>query len=397
MGSRVLSQKVSVVLSVYTRHYPPCTQKNGSHRRCKCPQWIQGTNDAGEFIRRSARTRSWEKAQRLVRQLEDPEQPNPTAPAPPPYPEQSTKRCKIADAVKVFLDDANSRGLKKPTQQKLKRLCEDQLHTWAKSESLLYLNELTTANLTAFRNGWADGALAKKKKHERLISFFAFCIGCGWILVNPAKAMGRVKSNPIPTDYFTRDEFNRIVDSTYVYQKAGQIEIRNHATRLRAMTLLMRWSGLRISDAVTLERYRLEGNNLLLYQAKTGTPVFVPLPDDVAETLRTIPPGPKPNPRYFFWSGNGDANSAIKDWQRSFRRLFKIANLTKLDGTRKRCFPHMFRDTFAVELLLSGVPIDQVSILLGHSSVKITEKHYSPWVKARQTQLETSVRKSWKS
>jgi integrase len=55
----------------------------------------------------------------------------------------------------------------------------------------------------------------------------------------------------------------------------------------------------------------------------------------------------------------------------------------------------MFRDTFAVELLLSGVPLDQVSILLGHSSVKITEKHYAPWVKARQEQLEASVRQSW--
>ncbi len=35
-----------------------------------------------------------------------------------------------------------------------------------------------------------------------------------------------------------------------------------------------------------------------------------------------------------------------------------------------------FANTFAVELLLSGVPIDQVSLLLGHSSVKVTEKHY---------------------
>jgi len=52
----------------------------------------------------------------------------------------------------------------------------------------------------------------------------------------------------------------------------------------------------------------------------------------------------------------------------------------------------MFRDTFAVELLLSGVPIDQVSLLLGHSSVKVTEKHYSPFVKARQEQLENSVK-----
>ena len=57
----------------------------------------------------------------------------------------------------------------------------------------------------------------------------------------------------------------------------------------------------------------------------------------------------------------------------------------------------MFRDTFAIELLLAGVPIDQVSILLGHKSVKITEKHYAPWVKARQDQLEKSVRAAWRS
>ena len=38
---------------------------------------------------------------------------------------------------------------------------------------------------------------------------------------------------------------------------------------------------------------------------------------------------------------------------------------------------------------------DQVSILLGHSSVRITEKHYSPWVKARQEQLDAAVKKTW--
>lgn len=36
------------------------------------------------------------------------------------------------------------------------------------------------------------------------------------------------------------------------------------------------------------------------------------------------------------------------------------------------------RDTFAVELLLKGTPIEEVAILLGHSSIRVTEKHYSP-------------------
>src|SRR5215469_1752991 len=66
-------------------------------------------------------------------------------------------------------------------------------------------------------------------------------------------------------------------------------------------------------------------------------------------------------------------------WQRALRRLLRRAKIKKADGTLKRCHPHMFRDTFAVELLLSGVPIDQVSLLPGHSSVKVTEKHYVPF------------------
>lgn len=36
-------------------------------------------------------------------------------------------------------------------------------------------------------------------------------------------------------------------------------------------------------------------------------------------------------------------------------------------------------------------------ILLGHSSVKITERHYAPWVQARQTQLESDLMRAWRS
>ena len=49
----------------------------------------------------------------------------------------------------------------------------------------------------------------------------------------------------------------------------------------------------------------------------------------------------------------------------------------------------------AIELLLSGVPLERVSVLLGHKSLKVTEKHYAPWVRARQEQLEADVRRSW--
>ena len=53
-------------------------------------------------------------------------------------------------------------------------------------------------------------------------------------------------------------------------------------------------------------------------------------------------------------------------------------------------------DTFAVDLLEKGVPLDEVSKLLGHDSIKTTEKSYAKWVKSRQDRLDKLVTDTWK-
>ena len=45
--------------------------------------------------------------------------------------------------------------------------------------------------------------------------------------------------------------------------------------------------------------------------------------------------------------------------------------------------------TSSVDLLQRGVPLEEVSKLLGHSSTKVTEKHYAPWIKGRQERLDS--------
>lgn len=44
---------------------------------------------------------------------------------------------------------------------------------------------------------------------------------------------------------------------------------------------------------------------------------------------------------------------------------------------------------------MAGVPLERVGIMLGHSSIRITERHYSPWVRERQEQAEADVRRAW--
>ncbi|WP_260705897.1 tyrosine-type recombinase/integrase [Edaphobacter flagellatus] len=354
--------------------------------------WVEGTVN-NTYIRRSLHTASWERAQGLAQEIESADDPK----APPPVKEAPTT---LQQAVDEYLADAKARELADSTLAKLETIFKKQFLSWAKAEGYTLLREIDLRAIQSFRTTWKDGGLAKKKKQERLTGFFWFCIRAGWITTTPTQNLKRITVHQKPTDYFPREEYARIVDATYRLDDGMEraYDIDKRGQRLRALVGLLRWSGLRIRDAVTLERTRLLPNDdLFLYQAKTGVPVYVPLPHDVAEDLRNVPPGPKPNPRYFFWSGNGDPKSAVADWQRSFRRLFEVANLEKPDGTTKRCFPHMFRDTFAVENLLAGIPIDQVSILLGHKSVKITEKHYAPFVKARQDQLTASVRQAWQA
>ena len=41
-----------------------------------------------------------------------------------------------------------------------------------------------------------------------------------------------------------------------------------------------------------------------------------------------------------------------------------------------------------------SVSIENVSLLLGHSSVRITERQYKPWVKTLQRKLEDEVRQA---
>jgi integrase/recombinase XerD len=439
---------------VFTRHASDCKYKRDRlYRRCSCPKWVEARFNH-ERVRKSAATRLWEEADKFREKFEQalmtgqplsslhpdspaarpsspglPAPPLPTAPlepdaaacanipsAPPaasgqrewtPATSQPPEilpaarqkvRVTVEKAVSAYMTDARSRQLKPDTISKLERIFEKQLLPWTKTEGIEFVDQLDLDALLTFRSTWHEGALVRAKKQERVKGFFWACFRRNFISQIPALGLSKIKTSQVPTDYFPQNEFDTILAalSRYGDPRGGFIDIEDTRTRLRTLTLLMRWSGLRIRDAITLERNRLHGDSLLLYQAKTGQPVYVPLPPYVVKALEAIPDGPVPNPRYFFWSGNGKPKSAVADWQRSYRRLFQLADIRKPDGKRKRCHPHMFRDTFAVEMLLAGVPIDQVSILLGHSSVKITEKHYAPFVKARQLQLQNSVRNAWK-
>ena len=364
---------------VFVVHSQKCPHKNKKfHRGCKCRKWIY---IPGARRRVSAKTRSWERAEEKTKALAAPASDTQFAP----------DRQTIQAAVQAFLKDKETQNLSSVSLRKLRLIFNRQLLAFCNREAIIYLDELKLVHLERFRAALGNSPGTVKKKLEFVRSFFRYCILHDWMAKNPAAGLSRIRVSAQPTVPFTADDFSRLLATVplmYTSARGLNSEFSGFLrARLRAMVLLLRWSGLRIGDAANLKRSRLsDDDKLLLYTAKTGTPVFVPLPPNVARELRALP---NSNPEYFFARGNGTIRSVTANWQRILDMLFKKAALNR------RCHAHQLRDTFAVEMLLAGVPLDQVSMLLGHSSVKITEKHYAPWVRARQQQLDDSVRKAW--
>lgn len=79
-------------------------------------------------------------------------------------------------------------------------------------------------------------------------------------------------------------------------------------------------------------------------------------------------------------------------------RLVPLGPQLQTLSANRAPMPRVLRDTFAVDLLEKGVPLEEVSKLLGHESIKTTERHYSKWMKGRQgrqDRLDGLVTETW--
>jgi integrase len=160
-----------------------------------------------------------------------------------------------------------------------------------------------------------------------------------------------------------------------IYGEANQ-------SRIRAFTLVLRWTGLRIRDVVRLQPNAVRNSYVVLRAQKNGKLVKILVPQIVTDELRKIENGSE----YYFWSGLGNPKSCVGDWQRTLRRLSEISGV--------HIHAHRWRHTFATDLLSKGVPVSEVAALLGNS-IRIVEKHYNQFIQARQDALDEAVKKTW--
>jgi site-specific recombinase XerD len=370
------------VITIFVRHAANCKYKGDEfEKRCLCRKHLRWSTNGTQF-RRMAGTRSWAEAEEHKRDLED----------------QLAGRAPVSDrpnahgireSIDVFLTDKKVQGVTPGVIGKYTREL-DRLRDYCERRNIFTVEGITRELLTGFCATWEaayPSTYTRAKVRERCRSFLRYCYEAQWIPRVPS--LPKIKIDEPPTLPLTDGEYKRLLDAVY-----GVIPDKAQCARVHALFQLMRWSGLAIRDALTLERRELEHDKrrgihrIVTARQKTGTHVSVPIPPQVAQELLTVA---NDNPRYVFWSGNGTEESITKNWAKYY--IAPAFAAAKIHGGHM--MSHRLRDTFAVDLLVKGVSLEEVSKLLGHESIRTTEKHYAKWVKGRQDRLDNAVTGTW--
>lgn len=367
------------LITIFVRHSPGCKYAGDEFaKQCRCRKHFRYSHN-GEQKRKMAGTRSWAEAERLKRELED--QLTGIAPV-------ATAGQDLEGAIKVFIQDKTNQGFTPKLVDKYRREL-DRFSAYCNKHGVYTVQRIDQATLTGYASTWAEqypASLTRSKVRERLIGFLRFCYQAEWITRVPK--LSKVAVDQEPTLPLTSAEYEKLLDQTH-----ATFADSSHGPRVRALIQLMRWTGLAIRDALTLKRSEIVEDKargvflVVTSRQKTGTHVSVPIPPAVAADILKTANG---NPTYLLWSGKGVEESATKNMAKHLATLFDDAGIK--GGYMKS---HRLRDTFAVDLLEKGVPLEEVSKLLGHESIKTTERSYSQWVKGRQDRLVELVTGTW--
>ena len=372
------------IVTIFVRHSPSCPHQDEFFKRCACWKHLRWSFEGRQY-RKSAKSKSWAGAELAKKEIglsyEN------AALGKPAQPDEAVS---VERAVQLFLKDKGGQNMEPVTLRKYRREL-GRFQQFSDRQGRYFLQEVRLSDLTEFRSTWEHeypSSITRQKVQERLRAFFRYALNAGFIPRNPAAAMSAIKVDVRPTLPFEADQYQALLEAV---PKA--IPDPAKAAKVQALIRCMRFTGLAIGDAVTLEREKIKWDDhrqvwrVVTSRAKTGVDVSVPIPSDVAQELLAVANG---NPTYVFWNtGVGQPETAVKHWHRDLRPVFKMAGLP--EG-----HPHQLRDTAAVEWLRAGIPLEEVSRLLGHASIRTTEKHYAPWVKSRQDRLDDLVMATWK-
>ena len=223
----------------------------------------------------------------------------------------------------------------------------------------------------------------RKTELERFRTFLRECVENEWMAKNGAekiKFKNQKTANQEERYGLELEEYEQMMAAP---NSADLTAPQNQETR--TATELMRWTGMRISDAhkfadsEIVRNQKGSGWNADFIQKKTKRRCVSPLPEHVVEMLHGLPGQMKDGKKYFFTC----SYTALRG------RIDTLAERAQKATPFTHAFsPHCLRHTFAIQHINVGTDVKLVSKWLGHESVAVTLEHYGNWIKETQKLAE---------
>ena len=193
------------------------------------------------------------------------------------------------------------------------------------------------------------------KMIQRFRSIYQVAIDNGWAHKNPFVSF-KLKFENTERGYLTMEELTNLMNKQLISKRLEQI---------RYVFVFSCFTGLAYCDAQALTpEHIIVGPNrapwLRTHRQKTSTPVDVPLLEIPLQILAKYE-GCCPNGKLLPIPSNQKCNDYLKE-------------IAAICGIEKRLTFHLARHTFATTVTLTnGVPIESVSKMLGHRSLRTTQ------------------------
>ena len=255
-----------------------------------------------------------------------------------------------------------------------------------------------TADLTAVRpkqvklflKGRRPSTRSWHKRYSDLSGFYRYILSHGYLTTAPLPRVTPQRPPPFVPYIYSREELRRLLRGTDSYQR--QTSCLEPVT-LRTLVLLLYAAGLRLGEAVALNRRDVDLTAAVITIRRTKfyksrlVPFGAHLGQALARYAATRPGQVARSPHGdvpFFTTRTGTRvkKSTI---QESFQRLRKHTGIRRSDGARYQPRLHDLRHTFAVHRLTSwyrqGADVQNLlpylSTYLGHANLRGTQIYLS--------------------
>jgi integrase len=285
----------------------------------------------------------------------------------------------LHESYKLFLNQRISIGKLQHSTANRYKITLREFESFLAENRICDLHEISKRTIETFKV-WRMGRI-KRRKFARggtslaldlaiLHGIFGFALENEMVAKNVIKMEGKPGENP----QHGAEPFN----------PQELLKLKAHAGEDLLSFLLLRWTGLRGSDATSLtwNEIRFDEKEIERVTQKRKKKVSLPIQTELLFALESAFESRKPNLSDRVLLNPRTGNPLTRP--RLYHRMLALGKRASVPNTH----PHRFRDTLAVDMLARGANPYDVAKMLG-DTIETIEKHYTPFVKVLRERVRS--------